>query len=185
MVQKALPMEWLMGGPMQALVQAHALVSQSALQFIKEVGFESAEGNESAPLEVRTLTFSYRHPVPDPSNPGQIVETLTHVKVPLLALVSPPAFKVERATIELNVKVLGVTSRRQAEPSTPSLHLPFTIQGVYASKSVEGGQPRSQDATLSIKLVLMKENVPEGVSLILRQMQDAISAQPVAGEEPQ
>ncbi len=185
MAQRVLPIEWLVGGPLQALVQAHALISQSALQFIKEVGFESVERDESAPLEVRTLTFSYRHPVPDPSNPGQIVETLTHVKVPLLALVSPPAFKVERATIEFNVKVLGVTSRRQAELSTPALRLPFTIQGVYAPKSADSGQPGSQDATLSIKLALTKENIPEGVSLILRQMQDAIVAQPIVGEESQ
>ena len=182
-----LPLEHLIGGPLQAVVDAHAVVSQAALQFLTDFGLEPLAKDEKLqpPLpRLRMVEFSYTHPVPDPANPGNVIDTPVHVQVPLLALVSPPALRIARVNLDFNIKVLGFTPVRPLEGRPPSARLPFRIQAVYAARAPTAAKPEGDPSTLAVSITLTREPVPEGTTRLLSLLQDAIVSRPLKAEPP-
>lgn len=185
--QQVHPLGYLIGGPLQAIVEAHALLSQSALQFFSEFGFEHArdektsEAEQQASFKLRMLEFSYVHPVPDPANPGAVIDTPTHVKVPILAMLSLPSLRISEATLDFNIRVVGFTEMKKTETASgvQKARLPFLIQGVYTAKTPAVEKPEQEPSTLAISIKITKEPVPEGANRILSLMQDAIISHPV------
>lgn len=190
--QQIHPLEQLVGGPLQAIIEAHALLSQSALKFFSDFGFEpvaiekktaaSSDQANGAPLaKLRTLEFSYIHPVPDSEQPGNIIDTPTHVKIPLLAMLSLPSLTISEATLDFNIKVVGFTQTKEAikKSDITKAKLPFAIQGAYASRSPAADESTPETSTIAISIKMKQEPVPEGAKKLMNLLQDALIATPL------
>jgi len=181
--QQVHPLEYLIGGPLQAMVRADALAAQSSLQVLEEIGFEQVRDKESPTL--RMIEFTYTHPLPDPANPGAVIDTPTTVKVPLLCMLSLPNIAISEANIDFNVRIVGFTPIKKNEKAveTPVTRLlPSLMQSVFTSRSSSVGEPTGEPFTLSISLKIKKEVMPEAEKRILALLQDAIVSRPLKEE---
>lgn len=194
--QQVFPVKDLISGPLEAIVEAHALLAQSTLQFISEFGLEPASSEKPAATAVqpsqapaaklRMVEFTYVHPVPDPSNPGNVIDTPVQVKVPLLAMVSLPNLKISEATLDFNIKVVGFSKIPEEERISKLQRAkpPFQVYGVYASKTQVPEKAEQEPSTLAISIKITKDQVPDAANKILSLLQDAIISRPIKEKAP-
>lgn len=102
----SIPYEHVIGEPLRAAVEANASASQTAAEYIMELGFtEPIVGNQKPVM----VDFSYSKQVIDDVSGDEVTED--HVmSVPLLLLLHIPYFEVENVTIDFNVKLNSVDS---------------------------------------------------------------------------
>ena len=103
----ALPMESLIGGPLQAAATAQGTLANITSDFITNVGLEKdGEG-----LKARTVAFNYQKPVKNTTTDkdGNTTETWEKqemsLDVPLLSIVKSPNLQVKEVDINFNMEV--------------------------------------------------------------------------------
>jgi hypothetical protein len=181
--QQVHPLENLIGGPLQAIVRADAMAAQSSLQFFEEIGFEPRRDKESP--TIRTMDFTYTHPVPDPANPGTVIDTPTTVRVPVISMLSIPNLTISETNVDFNVRIVGFASIKKNEKAseTSVIKLPFSIQGIFTSRPPIAVAPANGDPfTISISIKMKKEVMPEAEKRILALLDDAILSHPIKEE---
>ena len=184
MTSRPLPLEQLIGAPLRALVLGQGIAAQATAAFISEVGFNPRPGPGGEP-SVRTLEFTYIHPVPDPANPGGIINTPVRVSVPLLTVVSMPNVAIAEATVTFGANVVDLKAIGEkpseviVERPAPSA-LPPAVQtlAVYAAPPTPGAPGF---ATLSFTIKVAREPLGEGLTRVLSLLQDAITSLAVKG----
>lgn len=182
----AIPFEAMIGGPLQACVQAQAMAAQTSWQFIQEVGLNppDEDGNRSA----TQVTFSYQ------AN-GQMV----NLNVPLLAIVPIPYLAVESCEIDFMANISAesstVTVETQAEEIGAELAGsakvgwgPFSAQvdfgANYSSKKESTATAESRysvEYTLNVAVKAGQSDMPAGLAAVLNLLNSAIAATPVSG----
>ena len=101
--EKAFPIENLISAPIRAIIEAQTAAIQSSLEFIADVGLESdPKSNKS---KIRTVEFTYSHPIPDPNNPGMVIDTPSTVSIPLLSLVQIPNISIAESTLDTSKSI--------------------------------------------------------------------------------
>lgn len=175
---KPLPLEQLIGGPLKALILAQGIAQQATAQFISDVGLAPPAAGEKEP-RARTVSFSYLHPVPDPSNPGGVIETPVRVDAPLLALTQIPQVRVAEATINLETSVVDVIEEKPPQEALggfprSALAAPLSVYAVYAARAKDG-----PSTGLSFSIRVEREPLAEGLNRILALLQDAINTEPL------
>ncbi|MEF8825922.1 MAG: DUF2589 domain-containing protein [Halapricum sp.] len=105
----SIPYNTIIGGPLNAAVEANAEASMTAAKFIQDVGFQDTEtsGDWDASKKPVYVTFSYKKEVIDDTS-GSAETKEFEMRVPLLLLVSIPYFEVSNVTIDFNVKLNSV-----------------------------------------------------------------------------
>ncbi len=104
----ALPMESLIGGPLQAAATAQGTLANITSDFITKVGLEDAGGGK---LKARTVAFNYQKPVKNTSTDkdGNTTETWEKqemsLDVPLLSIVKSPNLQVKEVDVNFNMEV--------------------------------------------------------------------------------
>jgi len=141
--QQINPLEDLIGASLNAIIKAQIIASNSSLQFLLDMGFEADKEEkmpkdrnrktESLTKKLRMVEFSYNHPIPDPSNPGNVIDTPTVVKVPLLTLFSVPHIGISEADMNFNIKILGI-QKIQSNNDDSKFRSPLSLNGVFASR---------------------------------------------------
>src|SRR5262245_65903554 len=95
--EMALPMEQIIGGPLQAIVQAQALAASSTAEFNQSVGLVNDKGTLSA----RTVDFKFQRRIPSTTNGNPPVDEIrteeVSLTVPLLTIVPVPFIRVSEA----------------------------------------------------------------------------------------
>ncbi len=186
MPSRPLPLEQLIGAPLRSLVMGQGIAAQATAEFISEVGFTPAAG-ERGP-SVKTFDFSYVHPVPDPANPGDVVDTPTRVSVPLLSIVSLPNLRIAEATVEFGADVveiqpaeagpaeLQLERKRAASDRTAVFPRGVHLVAAYSPPAPpEGGGPGS---ALSFSIRVVAEPAPEGLASVLNLLTESIRTRP-------
>ena len=181
MASRPLPLEQLIGAPLRSIVLGQGIAARATAEFVSEVGFAPVRGRE--PI-VRTFDFDFVQPVPDPENPGSVVDTPTRVSVPLLSVVSIPHVRIAEATVSfgadiVDVKALEVKAaelpldrpKTAAAAGTTNLAIATQLIGVYAAPQVEGS-PGGPMLAISIKVV--RDDVPAGLKTILDLLADGV-----------
>jgi uncharacterized protein DUF2589 len=181
MASRPLPLEQLIGAPLRSLVLGQGIAAQATAEFVAEVGFTPTEGTR--PPTVRTFDFTYLHPVPDPANPGSVIDTPTQVSVPLLSFVGIPNLRIAEATVNFAADVVDVKPiearptevdlQRKRAISDRSALLPGRVQMVaaYAPPNPPEG---SVGSALSFSIRVVGEPAPEGLANVLNLLNESI-----------
>ena len=172
---KAFPIENLISAPIRAIIEAQSIATQSALDFIEEVGLESdSKLNKS---KIRTVEFTYSHPLPDPNNPGMVIDTPSKVSIPLLSLIQIPNISISESTLDFNINIVGLPENKLKKNS--KTRLPFIVQSRFAPRIQATPESPQEPHTLSLSIKLKKEDSSESERKIMNLLQEAITSHPI------
>jgi hypothetical protein len=178
-----LPLEAMIGGPMQAAIKAQALSAQTTVEFINSVGLEEypiGTGN----LRARTVDFRYVRSLEDPDYPGVFNEYPTSLTVPLLTIVPIPYIRISDMNITFEFKIsntqLSTTEQKfnvGVEGKVSGFFYSVKINASYTYQKLEREQT-DRSATLKITVNAVQDAIPEGLARVLSLLQDAIIGRP-------
>lgn len=204
---QALPLEYMLGTPLTAVIKAQALAAQTTVEFIEKVGLE--EDATTGELSLRTAEFSFSQPVPDPANPGAVVVQDTKLTVPLLSLAPIPFIRVSDLNVSFEFKIRDVSSSQTKSEITGKTSFENTttveskmgvgggilgfLGGPKGSGSVESKtnvsasvsatyqssnrQMTDRSATFKMTMNAVQDALPEGLSRVLTILNDSINTQ--------
>ena len=160
----------MIGGPLQAVVQAQAASALTTIEFIKEVGFErDSSGNITG---VRNVTFKYDKVTGQDEN-GNDIKVLKDVTVPLLSMINVPTLRIQDVDIAFNAKLNSVESKEvktslgiTAELGIKYAFINLKVSGSY-QRSTTSGIKVEREYTLGVKVKATQDEIPAGLEKVL------------------
>lgn len=157
----------MIGGPLQAAIDAQVTSSIATVDFIKSVGF-----NDQGELVMIDFTHKRKDVKPD----GTADEKDIAIKVPLLAMLPIPSLRIEHVTIDFNVKLNSVetfaTSTAlgvNADVSGGWGPVKFKVSASYQRKSSTGVEVKKEYA-LNVNVKAVQDELPAGLEKILNML---------------
>lgn len=162
----------MIGGPLQAAVDAQVASSLATVNFINSVGFtEPASGGAR---ELVMVDFS--HSRKDVDADGNPVEKTVNIKVPLLAMLPIPSLRIEHVIIDFNVKLNSVETSQvsstlgvNAEVSGGWGPVNFKVSASYQRKATTGVEVKKEYA-LNVNVKAVQDEIPAGLEKILNML---------------
>jgi hypothetical protein len=183
----ALPMESLIGGPLNAAATAQGQLASITTEFIQNIGLEK---DKDGKLSARTVDFHYEKPVKVTDDKG--VETWTKVPmdltVPLLTIVKAPNLQVKEVNVQFDMEVKTSSSSSNETKKDASVEASWSGWGakVKFNASVSNTQKsqRSSDtsAKYHIDVKAIDDGAPEGLMKVLDILGEAIQPSEGAGK---
>ena len=172
----ALPMESLIGGPLQAAATAQGTLANITSDFITNVGLEK----DGDGLKARTVAFNYQKPVKNTSTDkdGNTTETWEKqemsLDVPLLSIVKSPNLEVKASSASSNEN----SQNASVDASWKGWGAKVKFHGSVSNKNTS---QRSSDtsAKYEVKVLAKDDGAPEGLMKVLDILGEAI--QPADG----
>ena len=158
----------MIGGPLQAAVDAQVASSLATVDFINAVGFTTPT---SGPRELVMVDFTHiRSDGPKDAN-GQPIPTT--IKVPLLAMLPIPSLRIEHVIIDFNVKLNSVETstvssdlKVDASVSGGWGRVNFKVSASYQRKATTGVEVKKEYA-LNVNVKAVQDEIPAGLEKIL------------------
>jgi hypothetical protein len=179
----ALPMETLIGGPLNAAATAQGTLAGITTQFITEVGLQD-DGNGN--LSARTVDFQYDKPFKTSTTDSAGVVTDTwdkvslNLKVPLLTIVKAPNLQVKEVniTFDMSVSTSDSSSNTNSQSATVSASwsgwgAKVAFKGSVSNKN-ESQRKSDTSAKYHIDVKAIDEGAPEGLMKVLDILGEAI-----------
>lgn len=181
---QAIPFSSLIGGPLQAAIQAQSQAAMTTWNFIKEVGLTGPDNDRKAV----SVVFQYQ-------KGGQMVNLV----VPLLAIVPIPYISIDQMTIDFkaNISASSSSTSEQTESTSTSgeaaAHMsfgwgPFSVsadfKANYSSKKDSKATEESKysvEYTMDIHVGASQSAMPAGLASILNILQSSITESPTEG----
>ena len=179
----ALPMEDLIGGPLQAAATAQGTLANITSDFINNVGLEK---DSSGKLSARTVDFKYQKPVKNTTTDkdGNTTDTWTKqdmdLQVPLLTIVKAPNLQVKDVEINFNMEVKASSAASNENSQNASVDASWKGWGAkvkfHGSVSNKNTSQRSSDtsAKYEVKVSATDDGAPEGLMKVLDILGEAI-----------
>ena len=201
---QGLPMQSLIGGPLQAACDAQVLLAKASADFIRNVGLQEKsvadkdKKTTTKSLEARTVDFSFTKPVqvskPDPNDKtgktliNTVEQQKVDLQVPLLAILNTPSLSVKEVDVQFTMEVKEAISDHSSTDKEGTLDAeakvgwgPFSLDvKVHGSVSSKSEHTRTSDnsAKYDVKVIARDDGMPEGLSRVLDMLNSAIA--PVA-----
>lgn len=160
----------MIGGPLQACVNAQVASSLATVDFINKVGFAEVNGKK----ELVMVDFS--HTRNDVNADGTANKSEVNIKVPLLAMLPIPSLRIDHVTIDFNVKLNSVETSKveqsigvNAEVSAGWGPVKFKVSASYQRKSTTGVEVRKEYA-LNVNVKAVQDEIPAGLEKILNML---------------
>ncbi|MFH8533264.1 DUF2589 domain-containing protein [Streptomyces tendae] len=174
----SLPFEQIIGGPLQGVIRSSAMAANETAAFIKSVGFDK-NGHAN------TVAFTYTTTEPtdtnDTTGKKQVVKK---VEVPLLTVVPVPYLQLSKVTLDFNVKIDSVSTRKQEQKTGGEASVSAGFWGVKTSlkasydSSSSSSDTVSRSAAMSVRVEAEQGPMPGGMEKILSMLTDnAVSVQ--------
>jgi|TARA_R100000458_G_C8179377_1_gene176973 hypothetical protein len=179
----SLPMEDLIGGPLQAAATAQGKLASITSDFITSVGLEDDNGK----LKARTVDFKYQKPVKtsttDPKT-GAVTDSWDkqdmNLEVPLLTIVKAPNLQVKEVNVTFDMEVKASSASQST--SQQDAKVSASWKGWGAKVSFEGSvsnkkeSQRSSDtsAKYHVDVKAQDDGAPEGLMKVLDILGEAI-----------
>jgi hypothetical protein len=158
----------MIGGPLQAAVDAQVASSLATVQFIKEVGFTQANGGEP---ELVMVEFSHKRK--DVDAEGKDVEKDISLRVPLLAMLPIPSLRIEHVIIDFNVKLNSVESTTASSEFGGGVEgkggwgpVSFKVTASYQRKTATNVEVKKEYA-LNVNVKAVQDEIPAGLEKCL------------------
>ncbi|MFH9263931.1 DUF2589 domain-containing protein [Streptomyces sp. NPDC017546] len=168
----SLPFEQIIGGPLQGVIRASAMAASETAEFINKVGFDATGG-------VKTVAFSYNST--EPTNVNGTTgkkEVKTDVAVPLLSVVPIPYLQLSKVTLDFNVKIDSVSTKKQdsklggeASASGGFWGISASVKASYDSSS-SSSESVTRSASMSVHVEAEQGPMPAGMEKILTMLTD-------------
>jgi len=180
----SIPYETIIGGPLNAAVEANADASMTAAKFIQDVGFQEADDDWESSRRPVYVTFSYKKTVIDDESGAESTQEF-EMRVPLLLLVNIPYFEVSRVTVDFNVKLNSV----QTYATSSKFDIDSEVKGkqgwftgnvkwkVSASYQKQKSQSQKIERTYDQSVHVEAESVepPTGVTRVFDVLEETIT----------
>jgi len=162
----------MIGGPLQAAVDAQVASSLATVNFINSVGFTAPDSNGKRELVMVDFTHT-RNDVDADGNP--VVKSVA-LKVPLLAMLPIPSLRIEHVIIDFNVKLNSVETSTvdttlgvNAEVSGGIGPVKFKVSASYQRKATTGVEVKKEYA-LNVNVKAVQDEIPAGLEKILNML---------------
>ncbi len=176
--------QFMIGGPLNAVIKAQAQSAQTSVDFIKSVGFNAADA-ATDPGKPTMVSFVYDKPIESKDAAGVITVTLTPFKltVPILTMLPIPFIRVEEVTIDFNAKINSVV---ESTTSSSELNASLAVKGGWGPVSAElkcsYSNKKSTSATdktertysLIIHVRAVQDELPAGMEKLLGVLENSI-----------
>ena len=182
----ALPMENLIGGPLQAAATAQGQLASITSDFITNVGLEDDGGQ----LKARTVAFNYEKPVKTSTtdaSTGEVTDTWDvkpmSLNVPLLSIVKSPNLQVKEVNVTFDMEVKASSASQSTNQRDVSVDASWSGWGAkvkfHGAVSNKQESQRSSDtsAKYHVDVLAKDDGAPEGLMKVLDILGEAI--QPV------
>lgn len=169
-VINALPLEHMIGGPLQAMIKAQVQASKAYADFLLSVCIKDGKAE--------SVQFDYDETVVDDKGviKGVVKKTM---RIPLLAAISHPNICIEEGTIDFELEVSQSESSNSETNAEASLEAslgwgPFKVK-VTGRVSHKSQQTRSSDtrAKYSIHTQIKRQPPPEALMRVIDFLTDA------------
>jgi hypothetical protein len=166
----------MIGGPLQAAVDAQVASSLATVDFIQKVGFSQPVGSDgqpdlTKPRELVMVEFSHKRT--DVDDKGTPVVKESFIKVPLLAMLPIPSLRIEHVIIDFNVKLNSVQTASvsdklgiDAEVKGGWGPVSFKVSASYQRKTATGVEVKKEYA-LNVNVKAVQDEMPAGLEKIL------------------
>jgi Protein of unknown function (DUF2589) len=159
----------MIGGPLQAVVDAQVASSIATVNFINNVGFVVDAITQKKEL----VMVDFSHKRKDIKADGTADDKEIFVRVPLLAMLPIPSLRIEHATIDFNVKLNSVASSSVSselglagEASGKLGPVSFKVSASFQRKTSSNVEVKKEYA-LNINVKVVQDEIPEGLEKIL------------------
>ena len=159
----------MIGGPLQAAVDAQVASSLATVDFINKVGFTAPDSNGKREL----VMVDFTHKRKDVDANGAPVEKETFIKVPLLAMLPIPSLRIEHVIIDYNVKLNSVESSSTSDALGVNAEVKggwgpvsFKVSASYQRKTATNVEVKKEYA-LNVNVKAVQDEIPAGLETIL------------------
>lgn len=159
----------MIGGPLQAAVDAQVASSLATIDFINKVGF--IEDEQTRKKELVMVDFSHNRK--DVDADGKEIKKEVNIRVPLLAMLPIPSLRIEHVIIDFNVKLNSVETSSvsdaidvKAEVKGGWGPVSFKVSAAYQRKSTTGVEVKKEYA-LNVNVKAVQDEIPAGLEKIL------------------
>ena len=158
----------MIGGPLQAAVDAQVASSIATVNFINQVGFaEDSNGKKEL------VMVDFTHTRKDVDAAGNPITKEVAVKVPLLAMLPIPSLRIEHVIIDFNVKLNSVETSAvsdklgiNAEVKGGWGPVSFKVSASYQRQTSTGVEVKKEYA-LNVNVKAVQDEIPSGLEKIL------------------
>lgn len=189
-----LPMNTLIGAPLQAACEAQVMLARATADFIDEIGFNTTYKleNDKKTVDkktVRSVAFEFQQNIPTAKTDGSgeiekyALQDMV-INVPLLSIVNIPALAVKKVDITFDMEVKSATEDKRASDENMELNAGGGLFGwgvkIKGNVSAHQESTRKTDnsAKYHIEVHASDDGMPEGLSRVLDIMQSAIQPIP-------
>lgn len=161
----------MIGGPLQAAVDAQVASSLATVNFINNVGFETAEDGKKTLVMV-----DFSHTRKDVDAEGAEVSKEVAIKVPLLAMLPIPSLRIEHVIIDFKVKLNSVESSKVSDKLGVNVSasggfgpVNFKVSASYERQTSTGVEVKKEYA-LTVNVKAVQDEIPAGLEKILNML---------------
>jgi len=162
----------MIGGPLQAAVDAQVASSLASINFINEVGFKDIVAG--APTKVRELVMvDFTRTRNDVDANGLATKKDTFIKVPLLAMLQIPSLRIDHVEITFNAKLNSVETSTVSDKFDIGVEVKagwgpvnLKITAAYERQTSQGVEVKKEYA-LNVNVKAVQDEIPAGLEKIL------------------
>jgi len=166
----------MIGGPLQAAIQAQAASAVSTVNFIKDLGFKLKDPDDpDSEKELVMTDFTYEKTDVDPET-GVEVTTKRFVRVPFISMLPIPSIRIETVDIDFNVKLNSVESQTIKDKLAIGLEIKagwgpakMKVSSSY-QRSSSFGVKVEKEYTMNVKVKASQDEMPAGLEKILNML---------------
>lgn len=184
-----LPMESLIGGPLQSACKAQVMLAGATSSFIESIGFNKVDGKS----EIRTVDFSFKRAV-NVEGSDKIGTETVDMQVPLLSIVKIPSLSIETMDISFDMEVKSSEATKEVDDKSGSFDAhakvgygPFSlnvnIKGAISSHK-ENTRSSDNSAKYHVQVHAEQGQTPEGLSRVLDILNTVITPMNVKTDPP-
>jgi Protein of unknown function (DUF2589) len=159
----------MIGGPLQAAVDAQVASSLATINFINAVGFTAADAGGKREL----VMVDFTHTRKDVDADGKATTKDVALKVPLLAMLPIPSLRIEQVVIDFNVKLNSVESSSVSDDLNVKADLAvgwgpvnFKVSASYQRKTTTNVEVKREYA-LAVNVKAVQDEIPAGLEKVL------------------
>ena len=171
---RGLPMEDLIGGPLQAACDSQKMLAGSTIDFITAIGMNPIDASDPAKgYKTRQVAFSMNRP--NRQDDGPITQEKVEMSVPTLAIVPIPNLQVDNVTVDFEMEVKSSFTQKQGTDAKVSVDASYgggfwpvkvKIHGEVATHK-ETTRKSDNSAKYTVHVEAKQQPPPEGLMKVL------------------